>query len=285
MSRRALRVLVGVVVLGVALWRVGAGPVLDAVSHVGVWSVVFALLVAVPSTVCAAWRWRVVARGLGVEVPLRTAVASYYRSQLLNATVPGGVVGDVHRGWRHGRDAGLRAVVWERASGQAVQLAVTLVVLAAVPRVLPSLALPLVVGGLLVAVCVVLACFPDVRRAVLVRGAWPVVLVTSLVAVAGHAGTFLVAARAAGVHAPPSQLLPLALLALLAMSVPFNVVGFGPREGVAAWSFAAVGPGAEQGVATAVVYGVLSLVAVLPGLIVLLADTRRRARPLEVAHG
>jgi uncharacterized membrane protein YbhN (UPF0104 family) len=284
-SRRTLRALLGGVVLGVVLWRVGAGPVLDALSRVGVGSVLFALLVAVPTTVCAAWRWRVVARGLGVEVPLRTAVASYYRSQLLNATVPGGVVGDVHRGWRHGRDAGLRAVVWERAAGQAVQLAVTVVVLAAVPRLLPSLTLPLVLGGLLVAACVVLALLPDVRRGVLVRRAWPVVLVTSLVAVAGHAGTFLVAARAAGVHASAAELLPLALLALLAMSVPFNVVGFGPREGVAAWSFAAIGPGAQQGVATAVVYGVLSVVAVLPGLLVLLADNRRRVRPLEVAHG
>lgn len=285
MSHRMLRVLLGLVILGVVVWRVGAGSVLDALSHVGVGSVAFALLVAVPTTVCAAWRWRVVARGLGVDVPLRTAVASYYRSQLLNATVPGGVVGDVHRGWRHGRDTGLRAVVWERASGQAVQLAVTVVVLAALPRVLPSLGLPLLLGGLLVAACVVLAFLPDVRRSVLARRAWPVVLVTSLVAVGGHAATFLVAAHAAGVQASVGELLPLALLALLAMSVPFNVVGFGPREGVAAWSFAAVGPGAEQGVATAVVYGVLSVVAVLPGLLVLATDTRRRVRPLEVAHG
>ena len=41
--------------------------------------------------------------GLGVEVPLRDAVAAYYRSQFLNATLPGGVVGDVHRAVRHGR--------------------------------------------------------------------------------------------------------------------------------------------------------------------------------------
>ena len=34
------------------------------------------------------------------------AVAAYYRSQFLNTTLPGGVLGDVHRGVRHGRDAG-----------------------------------------------------------------------------------------------------------------------------------------------------------------------------------
>ena len=50
------------------------------------------------TTLCCAWRWRIVARGLGVDLPLGTAVAAYYRSLFLNVTLPGGVVGDVHRG-------------------------------------------------------------------------------------------------------------------------------------------------------------------------------------------
>ena len=56
-----------------------------------------------------------------------------------------------------------------------------------------------------------------------------------------------------------SQLVPLALLVLVAMGIPANVAGWGPREGVAAWAFAAAGLGASQGVATAVVYGVMVL--------------------------
>ena len=44
-----------------------------------------------------------------------------------------------------------------------------------------------------------------------------------------------------------------------------SVAGLGPREGVAAWAFGAAGLGAQQGVATAVVYGVMVLVASLPG--------------------
>ncbi|HVG69119.1 MAG TPA: hypothetical protein VM785_13035, partial [Gaiellales bacterium] len=62
----------------------------------------------------------------------------------LNLTLPGGVVGDVHRGVSHGRDAGnvgrgLRAVAWERAAGQAVQFVLTVLVLLALPSpVLPS---------------------------------------------------------------------------------------------------------------------------------------------------
>jgi hypothetical protein len=56
------------------------------------------------------------------------------------------------------------------------------------------------------------------------------------------------------------------------MALPLNVAGWGPREGVAAWAFGAAGLGADQGLATAVVYGVMALVAVLPGLLVLVAE-------------
>ena len=61
------------------------------------------------------------------------------------------------------------------------------------------------------------------------------------------------------------------------MSVPLNVAGWGPREGVTAWAFGAAGLGAAQGVSAAVVYGVLVFVACLPGAVVLLA-TRRSPR-------
>ena len=58
------------------------------------------------TTVCCAWRWTVVARGLGAELPLPAAVAAYYRSVFLDSMLPGGVVGDVHRGVSHGRESG-----------------------------------------------------------------------------------------------------------------------------------------------------------------------------------
>ena len=69
--------------------------------------------------------------------------------------------------------------------------------------------------------------------------------------------------------------MPLALLVLVAMGIPANVAGWGPREGVAAWAFAAAGLGAAQGLATAVVYGVMVFVASLPGAVVLLMGMRR----------
>jgi hypothetical protein len=117
----------------------------------------------------------------------------------------------------------------------------------------------------------------DLRTGVLARRAWPVILVASLLAVVGHVVTFLVAARTAGSTTSTLELVPLALLVLVAMGIPANVAGWGPREGVSAWVFGAAGLGAAQGVATAVVYGVMVLVASLPGAVVLLLGVRRAA--------
>jgi len=88
---------------------------------------------------------------------------------------------------------------------------------------------------------------------------------TSVAILAGHLATFVLAARAAGVSAATTRLVPLALLALLAMSLPLNVGGWGPREGVMAWAFAASGLDAAQGLTTSVVYGLFALAASLPG--------------------
>src|SRR5690349_2828849 len=141
MSRAAwacVRVLGGAAILAVLLWRVGTGPLLDGLRTINGWSLVAAAGIAFVTTVCSAWRWSLVARGLGIAVPLRGAIAAYYRSQFLNSALPCGVLGDVHRGVQHGRDTGdvsrgLRAVGWERLAGQAVQVVLALIVLLALP--------------------------------------------------------------------------------------------------------------------------------------------------------
>ena len=118
----------------------------------------------------------------------------------------------------------------------------------------------------------------DLRDGLLARRAWLGIALASALVVCGHAATFLIAARTAGITAPPSQMLPLALLVMLAMVLP-SVGGWGPREGVTAWAFGAAGLGAEQGVATAVAYGVMVLVASLPGAALLVVSWFRRIRP------
>ncbi|GAA4252716.1 lysylphosphatidylglycerol synthase transmembrane domain-containing protein [Dactylosporangium darangshiense] len=293
-----VRTIGGVAVLALLVWRVGSGPFLTGLRMIDAWAIVAALSVGAATIVACAWRWRLVARGLGLQLPLRTAVADCYRAVLINSTLPGGVLGDVDRAVGHGRERGdlgrgIRAVVWERSAGQVVQCALALGLLWAlpspvrpyVPRIALVLAAVVAVFALLALVAgrrgpeawrrLVRMVRTDVRRVLLARRIWPGVVFFSAVAVGGHLVTFLVAARTAGLTAPATQLLPLTLLALLAMGVPTNIGGFGPREGVAAWAFGAAGLSAADGVATATVYGVLVLVSSLPGVAVLLF--RRRA--------
>jgi glycosyltransferase 2 family protein len=285
--------------LTVVVWHVGVGPFLDGVRAVNGVALAAGAGIGVLTTVCCAWRWTIVARGLGLRLSFPAAVAACYRSVFLNLVLPGGVAGDVHRGVSHGRnvrDVGLalRAVVWERTAGQVVEAVVTVAVLVALPSpVRPSI--PLVVVALVAAVIAVVlvgraqpgdgcsrwaqvrrAIAGDVRDALLARRAWPAIALASLLIVIGHAITFVIAARTAGATAPLSQMLPLALLAMLAMVLP-SVAGWGPREGATAWAFAAAGLGAELGVATAVVYGVMVLVASLPGALVLVTAWVPRA--------
>ncbi|GAA5037891.1 uncharacterized membrane protein YbhN (UPF0104 family) [Thermocatellispora tengchongensis] len=313
------RTLAGLVILAVLAWRLGASAFLDGVRLVTASDVLAALGIGLVTTVCCAWRWRLVARRLRLPLRRRTALADYYQALFLNAVLPAGVLGDAHRAVRHGRDAGdlgrgVRAVVLERAGGQVVLIAAGALALLADPglrgalaagmapapgavTVLAALGALAVLGAVAVpavrlwrrtaAASRLRATLEDVRRGLLARDAWPGVLALSAVALAGHVTLFLVAARAAGAAAPAGRLLPLSLLALLAMALPVNVGGFGPREALSALAFGAAGLGAEQGLSVAVVYGVLAFAASLPGAAVLMLRRgagSRRAGPSGAQH-
>jgi glycosyltransferase 2 family protein len=287
------RILGGAGILVLLVWQVGTGPFLDGVRRVDGSALVAALAIGALATVCAAWRWRLIANGLGVRLPLGGAVAAYYRSQFLNTTLPGGLIGDVHRAVRHGLDIGdlrlgVRAVILERLAGQTVHVVVAMLVLLALPSPVRAYMPAAVAITAAVALCAwILArvlgrgdssrlaralrtARSDLREALVAQGAWAGVLAGSAVVLAGHLATFVLAARTAGATAPLPQLLPLIVLATLAMGLPLNIAGWGPREGAAAWAFGAAGLTSTQGVAAAVTYGVLVFAASLPGALVLL---------------
>jgi glycosyltransferase 2 family protein len=297
---------VAILVLVIVVWRVGTGPFLDGIKAVDARALLAAAAIVFVTTFLSAWRWTIVARGLGLRLSLPTAVAAYYRTLFLNLTLPSGIAGDVYRGISHGRaehdvSRAVRAVVWERAAGQVVQAVLTIAVLLVLPSPARS-AMPFVAAAALAAAIVVVlvgrmrlggagnrwtrvrdTVGTDLRDGVLSRRALPAVVLTSAVIVIGHAVTFVIAARTDGVTVPISRLLPLAVLALLAMVLP-SVAGWGPREAVTAWVFSVAGLGADRGAAAAVTYGVLVLAASLPGAVVLIVGwlpLRRfsRARP------
>jgi uncharacterized membrane protein YbhN (UPF0104 family) len=305
-----LRVAAGVTVLWFVVRLVGAAPFVDGLRAVTWPAVVATIILTAVTTLCSAWRWRVVARALGIDIGLRVATGAYYRSLFLNSVLIGGIIGDVHRAVTHGRRAGdvargVRAVGWERLWGQVIQAAVTAVVLLTVASPVRP-ALPYILAGIAavaaVAGCAALAMrgparrarsrltrtvgavWDDLRHGLLAASVWPRLTLASVLVVAGHTATFVIAARTAGATTPLAELVALLLVIQTAVVIPLSIGGWGPREGAAAWAFAAAGLGAATGVTIATLYAVLMLIAVTPGAALLLGDALHRDRGRGPGH-
>ena len=262
-----LRAGVAVAVLGFLLSRVGSGPFLAAFDGVTAPALLLAVCLTLVTNAFSAARWVWVARRLGLDLDLGTALPAYYRSTFLNQTLPGGILGDVHRA---ARQRAIRPVVWERLLGQVVLLLVSGVVLLALPSPVPR---PVVVAGLLGLPVVTVLAARWVPRPLRTPHLWRPAA-WSLGAVLGHLALFLLALVLVAPGVGLLTSLPLLLTVLVASSLPTNLAGWGPREGAAAALFALAGLGASTGVTVAATYGVLSLLAALPGGLLLLADTR-----------
>ena len=279
----------GLAVLAVLASRVGTEPFVAGLKAVGPASVAAALVLTALTTLASAQRWRLVGRAYGVRMTLRAGVAAYYRSQFLNSVLPGGVLGDVHRGVTHRAMGSVAASEssasrcrsrwrgwWFWSRGRSPRS----------PPPCPSRPQPSGESCSWRAVVLVLVARDWIEVEVV-----PPVLALSALAAAGHAAVFVVAANAAGVEASTGLLAALALAVLVVAAIPVNLAGWGPREGAAAWAFAAAGLGAATGATVAVAYGVLALVATLPGAVLLLTgagarqtQTRGGGRPCLTAR-
>jgi len=296
-----LRLAAAAAVLYFLVRQLGAAPFREGLQAITWPAVAAAVTLTFLTTVCSAWRWRVVAQALGADLGLPGAVRAYYRSLFLNSVLVGGVLGDVHRGVTHGRGAGdvtrgLRAVALERLCGQVIQAVLTIGVLVILPSPVRPALLYVLAGVAGVAGCGALVVFgaarrgqsrltriarvvsADLRSGLLARDVWPRVALASVLVVAGHTATFVIAARTAGSTAPLGELLPLLMVVQAAVVIPLSIAGWGLREGAAAWAFAAAGLGAATGVTVSTLYAVLMLVAVVPGAGLLLGDVIRRRR-------
>ena len=118
---------------------------------------------------------------------------------------------------------------------------------------------------------------PAMRVAWWSDGQWIVQGVLSLAVVATYILVFLFSSFAVQAPLPVAALLTIVPLVLLSMMIPLSIGGWGIREAAAAvlWPFAALS--AESGIATSVVYALVSMLGCLPGL-VLLFSIRLRLR-------
>ena len=244
----------------------------------------------------SAWRWRFTAQRLGLRLRYGRAVREYYLASFLNQVLPGGVVGDVGRAWRHSQETdkklgAVNAVIIERLSGQLALLLVVawaVVWLSASGRFSQTLSvgwlLPvLAIGGLAVGLWMMRSqkragryirhLCKDLSHTLVGWPALPIQLGTSLLVLGSYlAVLFLIAQEAGYIQREGTGYLMLALssLLLLSMVIPLTVAGWGVREGAAAVLWPLAGLPAEQGVALSVAYGALVLISSFPGLAVLL---------------
>lgn len=294
---RYLRWFLTIALLGMLVWWLDSDQLITELSRFSPWAVVLALLVSVAQVALSAWRWRFTARCLGLTLAMKAALREYYLALFLNQCLPGGVMGDVNRAWRHGsgsgaRQAALHAVMIERLSGQLVMFAVAVAAVLWLAVEYPGLR-ALVSGwsdGALVFALAIMAGLAgllvlggtlwrrlqqyladlgrDIYRALFNRRVFPLQLLSSLLVVATYLAVFWLLAVSADNSLNSGQaltLLALCSLLLLAMVVPLTVAGWGIREGAAAILWPLAGLPAEQGVALSVGYGLTVLVSSLPG--------------------
>ncbi len=285
--KTAARFAVSAALLWLVFRWVDADAVLERLSMLRPGWIAVGLGVSVLQVALLAWRWRLTAARFGIDLPLGVAVPEYYAGIVLNQLLPGGVLGDVSRAWRHSRAGApgvpaATAVLLERASAQIVMTGTAVVCVLFLdwaPAWVRATGAGIVVVVTLLAVLwlarrpttsVLGHLWADARRALLAGDVAAPQLVTALLAVASYVAVFVVAARAMGIPTPVLVLLPLVPPVLMTMLVPVTVAGWGMREAAAAalWGFAGLTP--EDGAAISVAYGLIVLVASAPGLAVLM---------------
>lgn len=319
-SLPGLRLAMTLALLGVLAWRLDTGQLLDRLATLSPGWALLAVAIGVPQVVLSAWRWRMTSQQIGIPLGWTTAIREYYLATFLNQVLPGGVMGDAARAWRQGHNhaaaaesrrwPAVRAVILERASGQAVLFGVALVAVAASPALRGGLAelwrkiadefsssgdaafpvAALLFAGAIVTAGIIFALtrtvagpllvpfWRDLRRALLSVTIWPAQLFGSLMVVATYIVVFLCAAQAVGIDRPLGVLLPLIPPLLMAMAIPLTVAGWGLREGVAALIWPLAGLPAQEGVVLSITYGLLILAGSLPGLVIILLDRRSAPR-------
>jgi uncharacterized protein (TIRG00374 family) len=298
----------GIALIAMTAWLVDPQAMLLRLRGADAGWIAAALALSLPSTLLMAWRWHFTAQRIGARIGMGAAVREYYVSLLVNQIVPGGVAGDFARVVRQAplkSSLGpvARSVVLERMVGQ---LALWLVVscsaiywgaLGLANAVFVVLA---GVGALVVGLVVWMRSqrFAKARARSRVAGALDrfvhdarlavfgpaagVQLVASVVIVLVLIATFYCCARAVGVPMTASGAMLVVPWVLAATTIPLTVGGWGVREATAAGVFELVGLSPAAGTAASVAFGVVSLVAALPGVWWLVRAHRHEAAQEDV---
>lgn len=243
-------------------------------------------------TVLSALRWRLTARALGQSITPGRAIREYYLSQIVNQSLPGGVLGDAGRAIRARHEAGLKragqAVLFERLAGQMALFMVTglavLIIWLAPGGVSPPvwvLQMVTLTGAAIPVVALVILGFARMfesfgrqmrewgaafATSVLSPAMLPRQILLSLGTTALNLMAFALCARATGTTLELTAVMLVVPLILLTMLIPVSISGWGLREGAAAALFPMIGATSTQGFAASLAFGLMLLVSVLPAV-------------------
>ncbi|MFK8083296.1 MAG: YbhN family protein [Granulosicoccus sp.] len=263
------------------------------------WLVPACLLVQI-QVVLSALRWKITANRLGQSLSTSRAISEYYLTTVANLSLPGGITGDAARVYRNRQPLALgvsmQSVVIERLAGQLALLIVSVIGWLLWPVLMqggaPDVALRIlsitlaVILILALTIVLIIRFAPDwITRSVVDYGPafyiawwsdrqWIAQSTISLAIVSTYLFIFLFSSYA--VQAPLSipAMMTLVPLVLLSMLIPLSIGGLGIREAAAAVLWPLAGLTSEAGIATSVVYAMISLFACLPGLVLLVWHSR-----------
>jgi len=276
---RSIKIAGSLAVMAGLLWWVGLQDVLAHLQDLKAGWLVISFLALTGATLSMAYRWQRIAKIMGMSLSFGHATKEYYIAQLLNSTLPGGVVGDVGRAVRARHLATLmeagKSVLVERLLGQIFMLAILGAGLTAslcVGTILWPAFLPWLLGACevfcLLGVFIMSRLINDrpfirVLRASLKQ---PVILFHTLFAAILLIISLYACARATGTALSLEASATILPMVFCAMLVPLSVAGWGWREGAASLLFPFIGAPASAGIAMGVTYGALMLLATLPAL-------------------
>lgn len=248
--------------------------------------------------VLSAMRWQRTANRLGQLLGGRRAIEEYYLATVANLSLPGGITGDAARVVRNratkGWQVATQSVMLERLAGQLALFLIAFLGWVLWPLLMtagvPVSVLHTLIVAMAVVLCMVVSVFlvhrhgslrvshfvssfgPAIRQVWLSDRQWLVQLTLSLLIVATYLGVFLCSSYALNQPLPLMAVFTIVPIVLLSMALPLSIGGWGIREAAAAslWPVAGLLP--EAGVATSVLYGLISLLAAVP--VVLLIQLR-----------
>jgi len=252
-ARWLLRGAVTAAIVSYILVDVDRGDLVRAFTRVEPRRVAVALAIYLTGQVLSAYKWSLIGRAVGLERRFRTYARFYFIGMFFNLFGPSTIGGDLARGLYLGHGArqalALNSVVFDRASGLALLMALGAVALLAFPEYhLPRpLAAAVVVGGLGLLLgwwmCPrlirLLPAHNRLRRHVEedLGAFWsdrPLLVRVAAVSLVFHLSQVLVQwqlTRAAGAAVPLSYCLLYHPLISVMTALPVSVGGFGVREG------------------------------------------------------